>query len=255
MSGGEEFKDLFSTQAGDYARYRPHYPAALFRQLSRLCEQHELAWDCGAGNGQAAVALAPFFAKVMATDPSDKQLAQAVPHEKVEYRRATAEDSGLERESVDLITVAQAFHWFRQEAFFEECRRVAKPSCLLAVWCYELAEISPEVDAAVMRLYRDILGPFWEKERKLVEEGYRNERFPFPELGAGEVPDCTMHAEWLMPDLIGYLGTWSALQKYVKEKGEDPRHSLIPGLQKAWGDQALPKTVSWPLSLRVFRVR
>lgn len=251
----EEFRDLFSTQASDYARYRPHYPAALFRHLSKLSAGHGLAWDCGTGSGQAAVALAPYFAKVIATDPSEKQLAEAVAHEKVEYRRAPAEDSGLPSGSVDLITVAQAFHWFRQKDFFAECFRVAKPGCLLAVWCYELAEITPEIDDVVMILYGDILGPFWEKERRLVEEGYRNERFPFEELPPEQVPVTSMGAEWNLADLVGYLGTWSALQRYRKEKGEDPRGTIIPSLQRAWGDQSQPKAVTWPLSLRLFRVR
>ena len=257
MNGGGEgqFKDLFSTQATDYARYRPHYPLALFRHLSGRCAAHELAWDCGTGNGQAAVALAPYFAKVIGTDPSEKQLAEAAAHEKVEYRKAPAEASGLEEGSVDLITVAQAFHWFDQEKFYAECARVAKPGCLLAVWCYELAGISQKVDDVVMILYRDVLGPYWEKERRLVEEGYRNEQFPFEEIPRSQVPVVSMGAEWNMADLVGYLGTWSALQKFRKETGEDPRFNLIPSLQKAWGDQGQAKAVTWPLSLRLFRVR
>jgi SAM-dependent methyltransferase len=247
-----QYKDLFSTQAGDYARFRPHYPSALFKQLGKLCAAHELAWDCGTGNGQAAVALAPYFKKVIGTDPSEKQLESAVPHEKVEYRRAGAEVSGIEAGSVDLITVAQAFHWFRQEEFFAECSRVAKPGCLLAVWCYELTVISPEVDRVVKVLYEDVLGSYWDPARKRVEEGYRNEVFPFPEITG---PKVSMGAEWTLPDLIGYLGTWSSFQKYYKEKGFDPRVPLMPNFIKAWGNQNVPKNVSWPLSLRLFRVR
>jgi len=252
MSGTQDFKDLFSTQAGAYARYRPHYPGALFQQLLAACPNHGTVWDCGTGNGQAALALAPFFEKVIATDPSEKQLAEATSHPKVEYKRAAAENSGLEPGSVDLITVAQAFHWFKQEDFFRECIRVAKPGCLLAVWCYELAIIDPEVDAVVMALYKDTLGPYWEKERRLVEEGYRNEKFPFEEI---EAPRVAMGAEWNLADLIGYLGTWSAFQKYHKEKSFDPRVPLMPNFLKAWGDQGKTKTVTWPLALRMFRVR
>ncbi len=247
-----EFKDLFSTQATDYARYRPHYPAALFRHLSKFCVSHDLAWDCGTGSGQAAVALAPYFSAVVGTDPSSKQLSEAVALEKVTYREAAAESSGLADLSVDLITVAQAFHWFKQPEFFAECTRVAKPGCVLAVWCYELCEITPAVDHVVMSLYRDTLDAYWEKERRLVEEGYRNVVFPFKELNA---PVVSMSAEWQLPDLIGYLGTWSAFQKYYKEKGYDPRTPLMPNFLSAWGDQAVPKAVRWPLSLRVFRVK
>lgn len=248
---GEGFKDLFSTQASDYVRYRPHYPAALFRELSKACANHDLVWDCGTGNGQAAVSLAAHFKKVIATDPSEKQLAEAVAHEKVEYRKAAAEKSGLEDSSVDLITVAQAFHWFQQPEFFKECSRVAKPGCVLAVWCYELAMITPEIDRVVMVLYKDVLGPYWDDGRRLVEEGYRNEIFPFEEITA---PKVSMGAEWNFADLIGYLGTWSAFQKYLKEKGYDPRVPLMPNFQKAWGDMSGVNAVTWPLSLRMFRI-
>lgn len=245
------FRDLFSAQAGDYARFRPRYPRALFQHLSEAAPGHELAWDCGTGNGQAAVALAPFFQKVIATDPSASQLAQATTQPKVEYRKARAEESGLEDASTDLITVAQAFHWFDQPRFFREVKRVSKPGGLLAVWCYELCTISPPVDAAVMELYREILGPYWDEGRRLVEEGYRNEKFPFEEITA---PVATMGLSWNFADLVGYLGTWSALVKYRDAKGEDPRTLVMGELQKAWGDAGAEKTVTWPLSVRLFRV-
>ncbi len=251
MSGGPNFKDFFSTQASDYARYRPLYPKALFTQLAKACAAHDLAWDCGTGNGQAAQALAAHFRKVLATDPSEKQLAEARPFPGVEYTRAPAEASGLPSGVADLITVAQAFHWFRQPEFFAEVKRVAKPGSLLAVWSYALCFIDPKVDAVVMELYRDILGEYWDEGRRLVEEGYGNEKFPFPEI---EAPKATMGLSWGLADLIGYLGTWSALQKYRQAKGEDPRVFIIPKLQAAWGDPHLEKTVTWPLAVRMFRV-
>ncbi|MGZ3706951.1 MAG: class I SAM-dependent methyltransferase, partial [Bdellovibrionota bacterium] len=130
------FRDYFSTQATDYARFRPRYPRALFQHLSEACANHDLAWDCGTGNGQAAVALAPFFKRVVATDPSENQLAEADRSmANVHYSRAQAEESCLEAASADLITVAQAFHWFDQPRFFREVERVSKPGGLLAVWC------------------------------------------------------------------------------------------------------------------------
>lgn len=248
---GPNFKDFFSAQASDYARYRPLYPKALYQQLAKACAANDMAWDCGTGNGQAAQGLAAHFRKVMATDPSEKQLAEAQAFPGVEYKLAPAEGSGLPDHCADLITVAQAFHWFRQPEFFQEVRRVAKPGGLLAVWSYALCFITPAVDAVVMELYSDILGPYWDSGRRLVEEGYSNEKFPFPELNA---PKASMGLSWGIADLIGYLGTWSALQKYRKEKGEDPRAMIIPKLQAAWGDLRLEKTVTWPLSVRLFRV-
>lgn len=245
----KDFKDYFSTQSQDYSKYRPTYPPELFRYLSEVAPSLEQAWDVGAGNGQASVALAEFFQKVTGTEPSASQLSQAVPHPKVQYLSGTAEKSPFADRSVDLITVAQAFHWFQQEHFFAEVRRVAKPQAILAIWCYELSQISPEVDAVVMRLYRDILGSYWDTARKLVEEGYRKETIPFQEL---EHPTFLMSKDWSMEEFMGYLGTWSALQKYKKEKGQDPRELVWKEMAAAWGEGN--RKIHWPLPLRVFRI-
>ena len=248
----ETFKDLFSAHAGDYQRYRPHYPEGLFQYLASLAPERRAAWDAGCGNGQAAVALAPYFGKVYATDPSEAQLAKAVANPKVVYSRATAEHSGLADYSVGLVTVAQAFHWFKQEEFFREVRRVCEPGGTLAIWCYELSAVDEDVDPVMMRLYRDILGAFWDDGRRLVEEGYRNEKVPFGEL---RPPPFELTAQWDLHEYLGYLGTWSALQKYRREhNGEDPRAIIQDELREAWGDPHERKEVAWPLSVRVFQV-
>ncbi|HEY8278029.1 MAG TPA: class I SAM-dependent methyltransferase [Bdellovibrionota bacterium] len=246
-----DFKDLFSEQASEYARYRPDYPPELFRKLAALSSARTLAWDCGTGSGQAAVGLAEVFQKVIATDASDRQLYSATPHPKVEYRSAPAERSGLQSGSVNLITAAQSFHWFRQSDFFAEVRRVAHPGAILAVWCYELCLIEPKIDALVKGFYTDTLGKYWDPGRKLVEQGYAKEKFPFKSVPS---PKMAMVHQWNLAEFYGYLGTWSALQKYIKEKNEDPRMNLITALQKVWGDPNDKKTLTWPLSIRIFRV-
>jgi SAM-dependent methyltransferase len=245
------FKDLFSAQSSEYATYRPHYPQALFEYLASLCPERDLAWDVGTGSGQAAVALAPYFGQVIGTDPSAQQLEHAKEHPKVEYRQGTAEKSGMPELSANLVTVAQAFHWLNQEEFFKEVRRVAMPGAVLAVWCYEISVVNQDVDPVMMRLYRDILGAYWDPARRMVEEGYRHEKFPFNEL---ETPPMDLKVDWDLRDYMGYLGTWSALTKYRKEKGVDPREMIAEEMLSAWGDPAKKRQVSWPLSLRVFQV-
>ncbi|RZA09027.1 MAG: class I SAM-dependent methyltransferase [Proteobacteria bacterium] len=247
----ESFKDLFSAQAADYQRYRPHYPDGLFKYLATLSKERSAVWDAGCGNGQAAVALAPYFSKVFATDPSANQLDQAITHPKVAYSQATAESSGLPEYSVNLVVVAQAFHWFKQEEFYREVRRVCEPGGALAIWCYELSSVDQEVDPVVMRLYQEILGAFWDPERRMVEEGYRHEKLPFNEL---QPPPFDLTADWDFHEFMGYLGTWSALQKYKKQHGKDPREIVESELREAWGDPHEKKEISWPLSLRVFQV-
>jgi SAM-dependent methyltransferase len=248
-----QFKDLFSTQAEDYAKFRPVYPNALSEFLASRTARRELAWDCGTGNGQAALALAPHFDCVIATDPSSSQLSQATQHPKVSYHAATAESSGIESGSVDLITVAQAFHWFKHEQFFEEVRRVARgPETLLGVWSYAFSHISPEVDAQVLRYYHDVVGPYWEPERKAVENGYADVSFPFVKV---EAPAFHMEVQWTLAHLVGYLQTWSATQAAVRALNRNPLEEITPALEKAWGSASNAKTVRWPLALHLYFVR
>jgi SAM-dependent methyltransferase len=251
MGDSTSFKDHFSSRAGDYTRYRPGYPAALFEWLSRQCSQHETAWDCGCGNGQAAIELVSYYRQVLATDLSRQQIEQALPHERINYSVATAEESGLPDASIDLIVVAQALHWFDFDRFYNEVRRVAHPDGLLAAISYGEVRVEGKAERIVSRFYHDIIGPFWPPERRYVDQGYRSLPFPFVEIVA---PSFDMQVNWNLEQLIGYLGTWSAVKKYEQVKGENPLEPIAEELQKVWADQDLPRLVSWPLTLRVGRV-
>lgn len=244
------FNDHFSTQANDYAKYRPNYPEALFAYLATLVPEHQLAWDCGTGNGQAAFSLAPYFARVIATDPSAKQIANATPHAQIDYRIAPGERTEIASRSVDLITVAQALHWFEHEKFYAEVRRVLKPSGVLAVWCYTLLEGEPGVDAVLNEFYHDIVGPYWPPERKLLENNYADIPFPFARLAA---PRFYMETQWRLEDLLGYLGTWSSVQRYLAQNGSDPRELIHARLSEAWGEGSTLKSIRWPVHLKVGR--
>lgn len=244
------FKDLFSLQAADYARFRPVYPPELYAWLAAQAPARRLAVDVGTGNGQAAVALAAHFQRVIGVEPSDGQRANATPAPNVDYRPGTAEATGLDAGSADLLTVAQAIHWFKHDAFFREVRRVVRPQGLLAFWCYGLTTISPEIDAAVHVYYENMLGPYWEPERKMVEQGYRNIAVPFNAIA---VPPFEMQLSWTFEHLLGYLGTWSPRKRFLEEKGKDALELALPGLRQAWGAHGL-RPVRWPLSVRAFRI-
>lgn len=245
-----EFKDLFSVQASDYKKYRPGYPPELFQWIASYTPEKDAVWDCGTGNGQAAVGLAKHFNLIFATDPSEKQLAEAEQNPRIRYARGSAEDSGLPDHSVSAVTVAQAFHWFQHEKFFKEVKRVTRPKGLLVLWTYAVASINPEVDQLTKHLYQDILGPYWEKERQHVDEGYKNIPVPFEQLF---VPKFRMQEQWSLQQWVGYLQTWSALQTLIKKENRNPLETLWPDFQKAWGDDP-KKTVQWPLTVRAFRI-
>lgn len=244
------FKDHFSGHADDYTRYRPTYPAELFAWLAQQVPAHVLAWDCATGNGQAALGLAAHFEAVIATDASANQITSATAHPCVRYAVAPAEGSGIAAHSVDLITVGQALHWFDFPRFYAEAARVLKPKGVLAAWSYGLMQVSPAVDAAVWRLYEPIVGPCWPPERRYVEEQYRTLPFPLEEIAA---PAFAMAAEWTLAQLTGYLGTWSAVQRYRQERGADPLALIADELAAAWGAAETLRHVRWPLFMRVGR--
>jgi SAM-dependent methyltransferase len=241
------FKDHFSKQAADYAKFRPRYPRELFEYLRNIAPSRQLAWDCGTGNGQAAVGLATAFARVIATDASEKQIANAQPHERVEYRAAPAESSGIASETVDLIMVAQALHWFDLDRFYDEVRRVLKKNSVLAASAYNLLHIEPAIDEVINRYYYEVVGPFWPPERKLVEN-FAELPFPFHEL---DPPEFEMAAQWNLHHLVGYLGTWSSTQRFIAERDGDPLEQISDELRTGWGDPQRTQKVRWPLTLRV----
>ena len=244
------FKDHFSGHAARYRESRPHYPAALFAWLAQQCAVRALCWDAGCGNGQASVALAAHFARVHATDPSAEQIAHALAHERVAYRVEPAERCSLDDRGADLATIAQAMHWVELDAYYAEVRRVLKPGAVFATWCYGLMRIAPAVDAVVADLYEPVLGPYWAPERHLVETGYATLPFPFERIDA---PEFEMRHDWTLAEVLGYLESWSALQKCRKATGRDPLAEFAPRLASAWGE-AGRRAVRWPLSLRAGRV-
>jgi SAM-dependent methyltransferase len=242
------FKDLFSTQSADYARFRPRYPQALFSWLASVAPGRACAVDVATGNGQAALALAQEFRQVVAVDASHAQLAEAPARPNVVYRVGQAEATGVADASADLLTAAQAFHWFRQDAFFAEAARVLRPGGVLAVWSYGLMSVTPLIDALVQQLYGDVLGSFWEPERRLVEQEYAGVTFPFTPIPA---PPFEMALEWDLGALLGYLRTWSAQRAYVRARGVDPVVAFEPELARAWG--AGVHTARWTLAVHVSR--
>jgi SAM-dependent methyltransferase len=247
---GETFKDHFSRQAPDYARYRPTYPAELFAWLTNIAPSRGTAWDCGTGSGQAAVGLAAHFEHVIATDPSRKQLEHAEPHPRVEYRAAPAEVSLLDTASVDLVSVAQAIHWFDLERFYTEAKRVLKPGGVIAAWTYTLLDVEAGIDALLTDFYRNVVGPYWPPERRMVDDRYRSLPFPFAPIAP---PAFEIRTDWSRDDLLGYLGTWSATQACIKATGADPLAEFARRLAPLWPDPVQVKTLRWPLHLRVGR--
>jgi len=243
------FSDHYSAVADAYARFRPRYPPELFAWLATHSPGRGLAWDCATGNGQAATALVEHFERVVASDASAAQVARARRHSRCAPRVALAEASALPAAGADLVTVAQALHWFDLERFWPEVHRVLRPGGLVAVWCYQLFSSTPAVDRVIARFYHEVVGPYWPPERAILERGYGDVPFPFEELAA---PPFAMAADWDLEHLLGYLGTWSATRRYQARHGADPREQIGAELSAAWG-AVERRRLRWPLLVRAGR--
>lgn len=244
------FRDHFSGHSPDYRTFRPEYPPELFSYLAGQCAKHDLVWDCGTGSGQAAVPLAEYFTRVVATDASSTQLANADAHPRVEYLAAPAERSPLSDGSADLVTVAQALHWFDFEKFYAEVRRVCRSNGLLAVWTYGFHSVGANLDRLVSQL-REAVDPYWPPGREYVDAGYRTIPFPFPELSA---PRFEMTAEWDLARVFGYVNTWSSVKRFEATKGYNPLDPITDEIATLWGDPLVAKTVTWDFTVRVGQV-
>ena len=159
---------------------------------------------------------------------------------------ATAEASGLPDRSVQLVTVAQALHWFDFDAFYAEVRRVGVPGGVIAVWSYGACRAGADIDGPMRDFQEGTVGPYWSAGRKWVDEEYRTIPFPFKEVDA---PHFELRQDWTLAQLGEYVKSWSAVAAYVRARGADPVAPLMERLGKAWGAER--RQVRWPLALRV----
>lgn len=238
----------FQAGGANYAAHRPTYPPQLAEALASVSPAPRLAVDVGCGSGQLAVLLAEHFDAVEAYDPSESQLSGAEAHPKVRYAVAPAEKLPTADHAADLITAAQAAHWFDRPRFYAEVKRIARPGAVLALITYN----NPVGDDAALAPYRalyDALAPWWRPEREDVETGYANFEFPFEEIGLGVDP---IRREWDVTAMSDYVQTWSAFRA-AREAGEDAliqRH--LKDAEAAWGPGK--RVVEWPIAMRIGRV-
>lgn len=239
------FKDHFSSHATAYSAYRPSYPTELGAWLSSIALPGT-ALDAGCGSGQLSLLLAEHFDRVIAIDPSARQIDSATPHPRIDYRVAPAEASGLADASIDLLAVAQAAHWFDLPAFFAEARRLLRPGGAIVLISYAGMEPRGAIEAIVERFRLRTLDRYWPPERAMVETGYRDIALPFAPIDA---PSFSIEVEWALDSLIGYLDTWSAVRAMEQDIGRGPFEAAAAELRRAWGDPSSLRTIRWPLTI------
>lgn len=239
-------KDLFSTQSKIYARFRPSYPPEMIEYIVSFVQDKQIALDVATGNGQVAVALSKYFDKVYATDISEKQLENAQQADNITYQKSKAEETDFDDNQFDLITVAQAIHWFDFDAFYKEAKRILKLEGIFAVVGYGLFQTNKHSQKILDRFYYESVGSYWDPERSYLDENYETIPFPFAEI---ETEKFTNRFTWTFEQLTGYLETWSAVQHYIKQKGVNPLDVISEELKESWeqGD----RKVVFPLLLRL----
>jgi len=242
----------FSSVAGQYARSRPGYPPELFAWLASLAPSRRLAWDCATGNGQAATSLVEWFDRVIATDVSAEQLRLARQHPRIDYRRAPAEACGLASQSVELITVASAVHWFDRKPFFAEAERVCVDRGVIAAWTYHVCHVEAPLTDLFGRLYSDVLAPYFGEGARLVDDHYESLELPGDHVESRAFQaTATMNLE----QMATFVESWSGSHKYLQQHGHSPLELIRTELEAIWGDPQNTLAVRWPLYLRVSRLR
>ncbi|MDR8390179.1 class I SAM-dependent methyltransferase [Aliifodinibius sp. S!AR15-10] len=240
----------FSKQSKLYAKYRPDYPAELYDFIFSHLNAWDTAWDCATGSGQVAKILANHFKQVYASDISDEQMAHAPRESNIQYFNVPAENSDFPSALFDLITVAQAIHWFDFEKFYEEVRRTAKHGALLAVAGYGRVTVDPKLDKLIDPFYDQMFGQYFDKNRTYLEQKYRSIPFPFYEIST---PAFSRTLDWTPSDLEGYLNSWSAVQQYIQDHKSNPVDLLLEKVHAVWQPDEY-REVTFPVFLRLGRI-
>jgi ubiquinone/menaquinone biosynthesis C-methylase UbiE len=243
-------KDNFSINSENYAKYRPTYPAEFFDYLNTILPNKQKAWDCGTGNGQIAYELAKTFDYIFATDISQSQIDNALLLDNISYSVQPAEKTTFESNLFDLIIIGQAIHWFNFDEFYKEVNRTANNNAIICVVGYSRVKISEEIDKLITAFYKDIIGPYWDDERKYIDENYATIPFPFLEI---QTPKFNNIQHWTLNHLIGYLNTWSAVKHFIKYNNYNPINDLQREIEKLWDNNSV-KEVCFPLLLRIGKI-
>lgn len=245
------FRDHFSKQAIDYARFRPGYPAALYEFLADISPGQSAALDCATGNGQAAIGLAKYFSSVLATDASPEQIGGATPNDRITYVQALAECTPTPDHVFDIVVAAAGLHWFDFDRFYKEVRRISRPGGVLAAWSYYMFESEAAIDGVMSYFADEFTGAYWPERMHLNQGRYRDIPFPFDRI---EAPAFFAEATWPMERVLGFASTWSSTQRYREQTGSDPLDEIREDLKRAWGDPKREIQLRWPLHMLVGRV-
>ncbi|CAL1353739.1 unnamed protein product [Linum trigynum] len=261
---------LFDKQSDLYLDARPTYPPEWYSNLASHSLLHSLAWDVGTGNGQAAIGVAEHYDQVIGTDASEPQLRRAIPHPKIRYLHTppSLPDDDLVslvggENSVDLVTVAQAVHWFDLPRFYAVVGRLLrKPGGVIAVWCYNDIVVCPEFDG-VFKKFHDTTLPFWHPSIRHVFDGYRNLPFPFDPVGSGSGSgsggegrpvELDIPKELSFEGMVRMVQSWSAVITARDEGVELLPENVVKEMEVAWGGAGLVRPIVYKAFMLIGKI-
>lgn len=243
---------LFDEKSDLYASARPHYPKELFEYIFQQCRGLNAAWDCGTGNGQAALGLAQRFKHVYATDISENQIDNAFRKPSIEYLVMPAEQPVFADNSLDLVAVAQALHWFDLSTYWHQVTRVAKPGALFVAWGYGWFNVTSVLDKLILKTVREVIDPYWAKNNQLLINGYKDVNFPFQPL---DCPNFSIHLSWNLDELFAFMHSWSATRRCIEARGSDFFENAYQQCKTLWGDTQEKKAIEMPLTVIMQRIK
>lgn len=234
--------NIFSKNPESYALFRPVYPDNLFDYIYSLCRAFSAVLDCGTGSGQAAIRLSEKFENVFAIDKSIEQIANSSKKKNIFYQVSNAEKIDFSNNTFDLVTVAQALHWFDFKSFWPEVNRVLKPNGIFAAWGYDWFSIDSKIDNLINKKIINKLRPYWSIKNEILWQGYKNIGMPFREIST---PEFMIEYEVSPFQIVSYMKTWSASIRYSEKHGFSEFDDLEQELVLAWGNK--PKTIKMKL--------
>jgi len=219
MSAGDRLVSGLSFGARNraYRTFRPTYPDRLMTViLGAMPSRHRsLAFDLGAGTGQATQLLLSHFDRVVAIEADPRMAGQIDPAANLEVVVSTAEAVEIGDSVADLITSGTAFYWMDGPKVVDHMRRWLKPDGLAAIYRYGLPEAPGPVMALVDREFRD----HWDRFRheRLIDEGYswrvvrESQAFDATEIRTvGNVHTMDAHR------FVGFFGSTSFVGAYLR---------------------------------------
>jgi ubiquinone/menaquinone biosynthesis C-methylase UbiE len=246
-----------------YSQARPSYPIELVEKIIEFMKEKnvdsfDLAVDVGCGNGQATHLFSPYFKNTFGYDVSENQIKEAKKtsmDDKISFYVSPSEKLPLKNDSVSLVTVAAAIHWFNLDKFYAECNRILRPNGVLAIFAYFLPTVTntskPDLLSKKIEDFLKVLRPYFAKEIEIIEQRYKTVKPPFNEIQRDIL--FKNELKWKIEHLIKFLETLSGYQSFnIKNPGNNFIKSFRMDILEIVKDEVDAENIELTVNFEVF---